>query len=54
MKIVIAGASYVAPYNATPLAQQTEVVTLDIVPEKVTLLNQKKSPIEDKEIEDFA
>jgi UDPglucose 6-dehydrogenase len=52
-KIAIAGTGYVGLSNAMLLAQHNEVIAVDIIKEKVDLLNNKKSPISDVEIEDF-
>jgi UDPglucose 6-dehydrogenase len=52
-KIAIAGTGYVGLSNAMLLAQHNIVTAVDIVAEKIALLNAKKSPIEDKEISDF-
>ena len=53
MKIAIAGTGYVGLSNAVLLAQHNEVVAVDIVQEKVDLITNRKSPITDKEIEEY-
>ncbi len=53
MKIAVAGTGYVGLSNAVLLAQRNTVYAVDIIPEKVALINQKKSPIADPEIEEY-
>ena len=53
MKIAVAGTGYVGLSIATLLAQHHEVMAVDIIEEKVNMINDKKSPIQDNEIETF-
>ncbi|MEE1013701.1 MAG: nucleotide sugar dehydrogenase [Clostridia bacterium] len=53
MKIAVAGTGYVGLSMAVLLAQYNEVKAVDIIPDKVELINQKKTPIVDKEMEEF-
>lgn len=53
MKIAVAGTGYVGLSNAVLLAQHNQVVALDVIAEKVDQINQRRSPIVDREIEDY-
>lgn len=53
MKIAVAGTGYVGLSIAVLLAQKNEVIAVDIIPEKIDLINNKKSPIQDNEIEEY-
>ena len=53
MKSSVAGTGYVGLSNAIILAQNVKVYAVDIVPSKVNLINNKKSPIVDKEVGDY-
>lgn len=53
MKIAVAGTGYVGLSMAVLLSQHNKVTAVDIVPQKVKLINEKKSPIQDKEIEEY-
>ncbi|MDE6432860.1 MAG: nucleotide sugar dehydrogenase [Lachnospiraceae bacterium] len=53
MKIAVAGTGYVGLSNSILLSQHNEVYAVDIIPEKVEMINNKKSPLVDAEIEDY-
>ena len=53
MKIAVAGTGYVGLSIATLLAQHHQVVAVDVIPEKVNMLNRKQSPIQDEYIEKY-
>ena len=53
LKIAVAGTGYVGLYIATLLSQHHKVTAVDIIPEKVELINNKKSPIQDEYIEKY-
>ena len=53
MKIAVAGTGYVGLSIATLLAQNNEVVAVDVVPEKVDMINRRISPIQDEYIERY-
>ena len=53
MRVAVAGTGYVGLSIATLLAQHNEVVAVDVIPEKMDLINQKKSPIQDEYIEKY-
>ena len=53
MKIAVAGTGYVGMSISTLLAQHNQVIAVDVIPEKVELINNKKSPIQDDYIEQY-
>lgn len=53
MKIAVAGTGYVGLSMAVLLSQHNKVTAVDILPQKIKLINEKKSPIQDKEIEEY-